>query len=49
MLCNANPKNKENKITKKNGHKEQRYEVKGPREPKMTRDTKSHQLLEEVP
>ena len=30
MLRNANPKNKENKTTKKNGHKEQRDEAQGP-------------------
>ena len=30
MLCNANPKNKDNKTTKKNGHKEQRDEAQGP-------------------
>ena len=33
---------------KKNGHKEYWDEAQGPREPKMTRDTKSHQLLDKV-
>ena len=41
-------KTKKMKTTKKNGHKEQREEAQGPREPKMTRDTKSHQLLDQV-
>ena len=41
-------KTKKMKTTKKNGHKEQREEAQGPRVPKMTRDTKSHQLLDEV-
>ena len=41
-------KNKESKTTKRNGHKEQRNEAQGPRKPKMIRDTKSHQLLDDV-
>ena len=42
-------KNKEKiKTTKKNGHKEQSDEPQGPRNLKMIRDTKSHQLLDKV-
>ena len=33
---------------KNNGHKQQSNEAQGPRKPKMTKDTKSHQLLDEV-
>ena len=47
MLCNANPR--KNKTIKRNGHKEYSDEAQGPKEPKMTRDTKSQQLLDEVP
>ena len=49
-LCNVNPKKntQKKKTAKKNGHKEYWDEVQGPWEPKMTRDTKSHQLLDEV-
>ena len=42
-------KTKKTKTTKKNGHKEQRDEAHEPRKPKMTRDKKSHQLLNELP
>ena len=49
MLCNANPKNKENKkTTKKNGHKEYSDKAQGPNKSKKIRDTKSHQLLDKV-
>ena len=34
--------------TKKNGHKEKSNEVQGPKKPKKIKDTKSHQLLDEV-
>ena len=41
-------KTKKTKSTKKNGYKEQRDEAQGPRKPKITRDTKSHQLFDKV-
>ena len=48
MLCNANPRNKENKKPKSNGQKEYSNEAQGPRKPRQIRDTESHQLLVEV-
>ena len=48
MLCNANPRNKENKKPKNNGHKEYSNEAQGPRKLRKIRDTKSHQLFDEV-
>ena len=45
MLCNANPRNRENKnqstMVTKNSN-----EAQGPRKPKQIRDTESHQLLD---
>ena len=47
MICNANPRNKENKnqrtMVTKNSN-----EAQGPRKPRQIRDTESHQLLDEV-
>ena len=50
MLCNANPRNKENKNKKpkNNGHKEYSNKAQGPRKPRKIRDTESRQLLDEV-
>ena len=49
MLCNVNPrKTKKIKVTKKNGHKEQSDKAQRPNKSKKIRDTKSHQLLDEV-
>ena len=48
MLGNANPKNKENKKPKNNGHKEYNNEAQIPRKPRQIKDTESHQLLDEV-
>ena len=48
MLCSANPRNKENKKPKNNGHKEYSNEAQGPRKPRKIKDTESHQLLDEV-
>ena len=39
---------KKKKRAKKNGHKEYWDEAQEPWEPKMTKDTRSHQLLDEV-
>ena len=47
MLCNANPRNKENKnqrtMVTKNSN-----EAQGSRKPRQIKDTESHQLLDEV-
>ena len=46
MQCKSQKKRKQK--PKNNGHKEQSNEAQGPRKPKMTRDTESHQLLDKV-
>ena len=47
MLCNANPRNRENKnqstMVTKNSN-----EAQGPRKPRQIRDTESHKLLDVV-
>jgi len=49
MLYNTNPKNKKKpKQQKKNGYKEYWDEAQRPWKLKMTRDTESHRLLDEV-
>ena len=47
MLCNANPRNKENTKPKNNGHKEYSNEAQGPCNPRRIKDAKSHKLLDE--
>ena len=48
MLCNANPRNRENKKNQRTMVTKNNNEVQGQRKPRQIRDIKSHQLLDEV-